>query len=145
MIKFFKYIILILFSYNVISLYILFYVPENIKLKLWKYIPYDYENIINYPMNYNKLSLLNISNIKNINFSLNQNLNKNSLNVDYWNYKLSIEKLMKNKNHSLQKSFINLFILTKNNKNKNFELKKYFLLRNEYFSEKNKNILLNNY
>ena len=145
MIKYFKYIIILLFSYNVISLYVLFHSSDNLKLTLWKYLPYDYKNIIKFPANFKDLSLLNEANIDKIKFALNQNLKKNSLNVDYLNYKFFIENLTKNKNDSFEKTFINLFILTKNNQDKNYDLKKYFLNNYHLFSEKNKNIIFKNY
>ena len=40
---------------------------------------------------------------------------------------------------------MNLFFLTKNNKEKNLDLKKYFILNYGHFSEKNKNIIFENY
>ena len=40
---------------------------------------------------------------------------------------------------------MNLFFLTKNNKNKNIDSKKYFISNYNYFSEKNKKIILENY
>lgn len=145
MIKFFKYIIVIIFSYNIISLCVLFNSSDNLKLSLWKYTPYDYKNIIEFPLNYNNLSLLNERNIEKIKFALDQNLKKNYLDIDYWNYKLIIENLIKEKNNSFENTFINLFLLTKNNKNKNFDLKKYFLVNFNFFTEENKSIIFENY
>ena len=40
---------------------------------------------------------------------------------------------------------MNLFILTKNNKQKNLDLKKYFVGNYNYFSEENKKKILENY
>ena len=145
MIKYFKYIIVIIFSYNIISLYVLFYSPDNLKLNLWKYTPYDYKNIIKFPSNYNNLSLLNERNIEKIKFALDQNLGKNFLDIDYWNYKLFIENLIKEKNNSFESTFVNLFLLTKNNKDKNYDLKKYFLSNYNFFTEENKSIIFKNY
>ena len=41
-----------------------------------------------------------------------------------------------------EKSFINLFFLTKNNNDKNLDLKKYFFKNYKFFSEKSKNKIL---
>ena len=51
----------------------------------------------------------------------------------------------KNKNKNFEEAFMNLFFLTKNNKEKNLDLKKYFILNYNYFSEKNKKIIIDNY
>lgn len=40
---------------------------------------------------------------------------------------------------------MNLFFLTKNNKEKNLDLKKYIIFSYNFFSEKNKKIILDNY
>ena len=47
--------------------------------------------------------------------------------------------------NEFEKSFINLFFLTRNNKEKNLDLKKYFILNYNFFSEKNKKIILDYY
>ena len=97
------------------------------------------------PNNYNKKSLLNEFNRNEINSFLNKNINKNLLNINYWNQKLIITNYDKNKNKNFEEAFMNLFFLTKNNKEKNLDLKKYFILNYNYFSEKNKKIIIDNY
>ena len=124
----------------------LLFVPSNsLKLKLWNLTPYDYAHIMGFPNNLNKKSLLNEVNRNEINPFLDKNINKNLLNINFWNQKLIIENYDKEKNKSFEKSFMNLFFLTKNNKEKNLDLKKYFILNYNYFSEKNKKIILDNY
>ena len=76
---------------------------------------------------------------------LEKNNNRNFLNINFWNKKLFIDDYSKKKNDDFEQSFINLFFLTKNNEGKNFELKKYFILNYDYFSEKNKKIIIDNY
>ena len=137
--------LLILVLYNFIALALLFAPSNSIKLKLWKLIPYDYAHIMGFPNNLNKKSLLNEFNRNEINSFLNKNINKNLLNINFWNQKLIIENYDKEKNKNFEKSFMNLFFLTKNNKEKNLDLKKYFILNYDYFSEKNKKIILDNY
>ncbi len=137
--------LLTLVLYNFIAIALLFAPSNSIKLKLWNLTPYDYAHIMGFPNNFNKKSLLNEFNRNEINSFLNKNINKNLLNVNFWNQKLIIENYDKEKNKSFEKSFINLFFLTKNNKEKNLDLKKYFILNYDYFSEKNKKIILDNY
>jgi len=76
---------------------------------------------------------------------LDKNDNRNFLNINFWNKKLFIEDYSKEKNDDFEQSFINLFFLTKNNQTKNFELKRYFVLNFNYFSEKNKKNIIDNY
>ena len=137
--------LLILVLYNFIALALLFGPSNSIKLKLWNLTPYDYAHIMGFPNNLNKKSLLNEFNRNEINSLLNKNINKNLLNINFWNQKLIIENYDKKKNKNFEKSFMNLFFLTKNNKEKNLDLKKYFILNYDYFSEKNKKIILDNY
>ena len=98
-----------------------------------------------FPNNYNKKSLLNEFNRNEIKSFLNKDINKNLLNINYWNLKLIITNYDKNKNKNFEEAFMNLFFLTKNNKEKNLDLKKYFILNYNYFSEKNKKIIIDNY
>jgi hypothetical protein len=143
--NFIKYLLLILIIYNFIALALLFAPSNSIKLKLWNLTPYDYAHIMSFPNNLNKKSLLNEFNRNEINSFLNKNINKNLLNINFWNQKLIIENYDKEKNKSFEKSFMNLFFLTKNNKEKNLDIKKYFILNYDYFSEKNKKVILDNY
>ena len=108
-------------------------------------MPYDYKYLVNYPTNQKDLSLLNSKNRDNINESLKKNSSKNLLNINYWNYKLIIDSYSKEKNKDFEKSFINLFFLTKNSQSKSFDLKKFFISNYKHFSEKNKKIILDNY
>ena len=50
---------------------------------------------------------------------LEKNYNRNFLNVDFWNKKLFIDDYSKNINNDFEQSFINIFLLTKNNEAKN--------------------------
>ena len=108
-------------------------------------MPYDYKYLVNYPNNHKKLSLLNSTNRDFIKVGLNKNSSRNLLNINYWNYNLIIDNYSKEKNKDFEKSFINLFLLTKNNQSKNLDLKKYFISNYNLFSEKNKKIILDNY
>ena len=108
-------------------------------------MPYDYKNLVNYPNDLNNLSLLNSTNRDFIKEGLNKNSSRNALNINYWNYNLIIDSYSKEKNKDFEKSFINLFFLTKNNQSKNLDLKKYFISNYNLFSEKSKKIILDNY
>ena len=128
-----------------ISLTLLFTPINSLKLKLWNLTPYDYTYILEFPNNFNKKSLLSEVNRNQINSFLDKNINRNLLNINFWNRKLIIESYDKYKNKNFEKSFINLYFLTKNNKEKSLDLKKYFILNFDFFSKKNKNIIIKNY
>ena len=98
-----------------------------------------------FPNNLDKKSLLNKTNRDELTLFLNKNINRNLLNINYWNKKLIIENYSKQENNDFEKSFMNLFILTKNNIQKNLDLKKYFVVNYNYFSEENKKKILENY
>ena len=98
-----------------------------------------------FPNYLEKKSLLNGTNRNELISFLNKNTNKNLLNINFWNQKLIVESYDKDKNKNFERSFMNLFFLTKNNNEKNIDLKKYFILNFNLFSEKNKKVILDNY
>ena len=108
-------------------------------------MPYDYKYLINYPNNLKNLSLLNSTNRDFIKEVLIKNSSRNLLDINYWNYNLIIDSYSKEENTDFEKSFINLFFLTKNNQSKNIDLKKYFISNYNFFSEESKKIILDNY
>ena len=140
-----KYSLVSLITYNLITLTLLFTPINSLKLKLWNLTPYDYTYILEFPNNFNKKSLLSEVNRNQINSFLDKNIKRNLLNINFWNRKLIIESYDKYKNKNFEKSFINLYFLTKNNKEKSLDLKKYFILNFDLFSKKNKNIIIKNY
>jgi len=128
-----------------ISLFILFSPIKSLKNNFWRLTPYDYTFLLKFPNYFENKSLLNEFNRIEISSYLEKNYNKNFLNVDFWNKKLFIDDYSKNINNDFEQSFINIFLLTKNNEAKNFELKKYFIFNYDYFTEKNKKIIMDNY
>ena len=143
--KYLKYSLIILILYNIISLLVLFLPFKSLKYSLWNMMPYDYKYLVNYPNDLKNLSLLNSTNRDFIKEGLNKNSSRNVLDINYWNYNLIIDSYSKEKNQDFEKSFINLFFLTKNNQSKNLDLKKYFISNYNLFSEKSKKIILDNY
>ena len=143
--KFLKYLLIALVVYNVISLLILFSPFKSLKYSLWNLMPYDYKYLVSYPTNLKRLSLLNSTNRNEIKRVLKKNESRNSLDINFWNYNLIIDSYSKETNKEFEYSFIKLFFLTKNNQSKNFDLKKYFVKNFNFFSEKNKKKILNNY
>ena len=91
------------------------------------------------------MSILDSSNREKIKESLEKNVSRDVLSIDFWNYKLIIDNYSKDQNKDFEKSFLNLLFLSKNSKNKQFDLKKYFISNYNYFSEKNKKIILENF
>ena len=140
-----KYSFLSLIIYNLISLFILFTPIKSLKYNFWKLTPYDYNFLLKFPNYYEQKSLLNEYDRNKISSFLEKNDNRNFLNINFWNKRLFVDDYSKKINNDFEKSFINLFFLTKNNEPKNFELKKYFILNYDYFSEKNKKIIIDNY
>ena len=128
-----------------ISLFILFSPIKSLKYNFWKLTPYDYTFLLKFPNYFENKSLLNEFNRIEISSYLEKNYNRNFLNVDFWNKKLFIDDYSKNINNDFEQSFINIFLLTKNNEAKNFELKKYFIFNYDYFTEKNQKIIMDNY
>ena len=143
--KYLKYLLVILILYNIISLIVLFLPLKSLKYSLWNMMPYDYKYLIDYPNDLKNLSLLNSKNRELIKEGLNKNSSRNLLNINYWNYNLIIDSYSKEKNKDFEKSFINLFLLTKNNESKNLDLKKYFVSNYKYFSNSIKQKILSDY
>ena len=57
---------------------------------------------------------------------------RNNLDIDFWNYKFNILNINQQYSDEIQEAFYKTFILSKNNGNKNAELKNYFLIN--YFN-----------
>ena len=120
----------------------LFTYNYSIKHSLWKATPYDYKYIIDFPYYSKKLSLKEDDNRSNLKKLLNINSKRNILDSEFWNYNLIVDNYSKNKSNNFEKSFTNLFFLTKNNKLKNSDLKVYFIKNYNLFSETTKKIFL---
>ena len=133
---------MILIFYNIFSLIVLFTYNYSIKHSLWKATPYDYKYIIDFPYYSKKLSLKEDDNRSNLKKLLNINSKRNILDSEFWNYNLIVDNYSKNKSNNFEKSFTNLFFLTKNNKLKNSDLKVYFIKNYNLFSETTKKIFL---
>ena len=136
---------MILIFYNIFSLIVLFTSNYSIKHSLWKATPYDYKYIIDFPYYFKKLSLKEDDNRNNLKKLLNINSKRNILDPEFWNYNLIVDNYSKNKSNNFEKSFTNLFILTKNNKLKSSDLKVYFIKNYNLFSETAKKSILKNY
>ena len=136
---------MILIFYNIFSLIVLFTYNYSIKHSLWKATPYDYKYIIDFPYYSKKLSLKEDDNRSNLKKLLNINSKRNILDPEFWNYNLIVDNYSKNKSNNFEKSFTNLFILTKNNKLKSSDLKVYFIKNYNLFSETAKKSILKNY
>tara|TARA_A100001011_G_scaffold18344_1_gene18870 strand:- start:1345 stop:1731 length:387 start_codon:yes stop_codon:yes gene_type:complete len=121
---------------------VLFTSNYSIKHSLWKATPYDYKYIIDFPYYFKKLSLKEDDNRNNLKKLLNINSKRNILDPEFWNYNLIVDNYSKNKSNNFEKSFTNLFFLTKNNKLKNSDLKVYFIKNYNLFSETTKKIFL---
>ena len=142
---FLKLFIILLLTYNIIVVSILYIPSINIQNFLWKWTPYNYKQILYYPNNLRDISLLNKTNrLLIINF-LNKNIYKDYLDIDFWDYKQIIESIDRDNIKELEKSFYKAFILSKNNPNFNQELREYFIKNYSKFSDEYKNKILKNF
>ena len=139
---FLKLFIILLLTYNIVVVSILYVPKNNIKYTLWKWTPYNYKKVIYYPNNFIQLSLLNKNNRIMLLSFLNQNIYKDYLDINFWNYKQIIESIDRDNIKELEKSFYKAFILSKNNPKINQELREYFIENYSKFSNEYKNKLL---
>ena len=142
---FLKLIIIMLLTYNIFAISILYIPATNIKNFLWKWTPYNYKQILYYPNNIRELSLLNKNNRLLMISFLNKNIYKDYLDINFWNYKQIIESIDRDNIKDLEKSFYKAFILSKNNPQINLELREYFIKNYSKFSNKYKNKILINF
>ena len=142
---FLKLFIILLLTYNIVVVSILYSPSSNIQNFLWKWTPYNYKQILYYPNNLRELSLLNKTNRLLIISFLNKNIYKDYLDVDFWNYKQIIESIDRDNIKELEKSFYKAFILSKNNPKINLEFREYFIKNYSKFSSEYKNKILKNF
>ena len=140
-----KLFITLLLTYNIAAVSILYFPSTNIKNILWKWTPYNYEQLLYFPNNLSNLSLLNMNNRLLIISFLNKNSYKDYLDIDFWNYKKILESFDRNNIKNLEKSFYKAFILSKNNQKINLELRKYFIQNYSKFSNEYKNKILKSF
>ena len=142
---FLKLFIILLLTYNILVVSILYVPINNIKYTLWKWTPYNYKKVIYYPNNFIQLSLLNKNNRIMLLRFLNQNTYKDYLDINFWNYKQIIESIDRDNIEELEKSFYKAFILSKNNPKINQELREYFIKNYSKFSNEYKSKILKNF
>jgi len=142
---FLKLFIILLLTYNIVVVSILYVPKNNIKYTLWKWTPYNYKKVIYYPNNFIQLSLLNKNNRIMLLSFLNQNIYKDYLDINFWNYKQTIESIDRDNIKELEKSFYKAFILSKNNPKINQELREYFIKNYSKFSNEYKNKVLRSF
>lgn len=142
---FLKNSILCLVFYNIFLLFTLY--TNNIAWKshFWAITPYDYKKITLSPNYFSNKSLLKKDNQNLILYFLNKNKQKNYLDVDFWNYKKTIESFDKKSRSEFENSFYSMFILAKNNPNQSLILKKFFISDYLNFSEKYRNLIIKNF
>ncbi len=143
--QFLKLVIIFLLTYNIFAISILYIPLSNIKNSLWKWTPYNYEQILNYPNNIKELSLLNKANRLQITSYLNKNIYKDYLDIDFWNYKQTIEIIDRDNINDLENSFYKAYILSKNNTKINSKFREYFINNYSKFSSEYKKKILENF
>ena len=140
-----KLFIILLILYNILAISILYIPLISIKSYLWKWTPYNYKQILYYPNNLGKLTLLNKNDRWLILGFLNKNIYKDFLDIDFWNYKQIIESIDQDHIKELDKSFYKAFILSKNNPKINQELREDFIKNYSKFSNEYKKKILKNF
>ena len=140
-----KLFIILLILYNILAISILYIPLISIKSYLWKWTPYNYKQILYYPNNLKEMSLLNKKNRLLMVSFLNQNIHKDYLDVDFWDYKQIIESIDRDNINDLEKSFYKAFILSKNNPKINLEFREYFIKNYSKFSNEYKNKIIKNF
>ena len=142
---FLKLFIILLLTYNIIAVFILYIPTTNIKNGLWKWTPYNYKQALYYPNNLRDISLLNKTNRLLMISFLNKNIYKDYLDIDFWNYKQIIESIDRDNIKEVEKSFYKAFILSKNNPKVNLKFREYFIENYSKFSNQYKNKILKNF
>ena len=135
---FLKYFVIILLTYNIFSLSVLYIPNKNLKNNLWKWTPFNYQQGINYPNYLGNMPLLNKNNRILLSNFLNKNIYKDFLDINYWYYKQTIESIDRDNIKELEKSFYKAFVLSKNNQKINLRLRNYFIKNNVVFSREYK-------
>ena len=135
MYKYFNKILIILIAYNVLVLSIIFITPLSIKDFFWKITPYSYKQVLGFPINLKTLDLRYKNNQDQILNFLEKNEYRNNIDIDFWNYKFNILNINQQYSDEIQEAFYKTFILSKNNENKNAELKNYFLINYSNFDK----------
>tara|TARA_B110000879_G_C11142330_1_gene500906 strand:- start:300 stop:755 length:456 start_codon:yes stop_codon:yes gene_type:complete len=135
---FLKYFVIILLTYNIFSLSVLYIPNKNLKNNLWKWTPFNYKQGVNYPNYLDNMPLLNKNNRILLSNFLNKNIYKDFLDINYWYYKQSIESIDRDNIKELEKSFYKAFVLSKNNQKINLRLRNYFIKNNVVFSREYK-------
>ena len=139
---FLKLFIILLLSYNIIVVSILYIPSTTIKKNLWDWTPYNHKQALFYPNHYNQLPLLKKDNRLIILSFLNKNIHKDYMDIDFWRYKKIIESIDQENIIEMDKSFYKAFILSKNNQKINAELREYFIKNYSKFSNEYKNKIL---
>ena len=103
---FLKLFIILLLTYNIIAVSILYIPSTNIKNVLWKWTPYNYKQTLYYPNNLREISLLNKTNRLLMISFLNKNIYKDYLDIDFWNYKQIIESIDRDNIKEVRKKFL---------------------------------------
>jgi len=142
MVKYFNKILIILIAYNTLVLSIVFLAPLSIKDFFWQITPYSYKQIFGFPLNLKTLDLRYKNNQNQILSFLEKNESRNNLDIDFWNYKFNILNINQQYSDEIQEAFYKIFILSKNNENKNAELKNYFLINYSNFDKNYQDLII---
>ena len=130
--------LIIISLYNIFSILIISYSPKidgNFS-KIISYLPYKHSIFFNKPLKIEREFLkTNSPYSKKLYNLIIKSEKKSALDYKYWEIKV-LHQINNNSNRvEFERNFLNLFILTKNNKKKNQSLKLYYLRNIPRFSE----------
>ena len=137
--------LIIISLYNIFSILIISYSPKingNFS-KIISYLPYKYSIFFNKPLKIEREFLkTNNPYSKKLYNLIIESEKKSALDYKYWEIKILHQINNNSKRIEFERNFINLFILSKNNKKKNQSLKLYYLRNIPRFSEDVRNIIV---
>ena len=137
--KFLITCLIIVSLYNIFSIFIIsFSLKKDANFsKVIKYLPYKHSIFFIKPLKLNKKDIQTTSiNSKKIYYLINKTENNSALDYKYWEIKV-LHQINNNSNRlDFERNFLNLYLLSKNNKKKNKSLKLYYLRNIPRFSER---------
>tara|TARA_B100001741_G_scaffold305212_1_gene297176 strand:- start:9168 stop:9632 length:465 start_codon:yes stop_codon:yes gene_type:complete len=140
-------ILIIISLYNIFSILIISYSPkiEGYFSKTINYLPYKHSIFFVKPLIFKKKDIQNksISSKKLYNL-ISKTEKKSALDYTYWEVKILHQINNNSSKIEFEKNFINLFVLSKNNKKKNKSLKLYYLRNIPRFSNEVGSIIIEN-
>ena len=137
--------LIIISFYNIFSIFILSYSPkiEGYFSKAIYYLPYKYSIFFHKPFLFSKKDIQeNNPNSKKLYNLVRDAEKKSALDYTYWEIKILHQINNESNNKEFERNFINLAVLSKNNKQKKKSIKLYYLRNVPRFSNEVRDIII---